>query len=77
MDILIPFISGIELTREIRKINKKVPVIIVTAYASKEVKEKSFLAGGNDYLVKPVLPDHLLEVLADHLGATEKTHAYV
>jgi len=76
MDILIPFISGIELTREIRKNNKSVPVIVVTAYISKEIKEKSFLAGCNEFMVKPVLPDHLLDVLATYLRDTEKSYTF-
>jgi len=76
MDILVPFINGIELTREIRKINKSVPVIVVTAYTSKEIKEKSFLAGCNEFLIKPVLPDPLLEILHTYLKDRERSLAF-
>lgn len=76
MDILIPFISGIELTREIRKTNKSVPIIVVTAYTSKEIKEKSFMAGCNEFLTKPVLPEPLLNVLNNYLTGAEKSPVF-
>jgi len=64
MDILIPLKNGIDATREIKKIKHSIPVIIVTAYASKEIREKSFMAGCDAYLTKPVLPHTLLKTVA-------------
>ncbi len=71
MDILIPLKNGIDATRAVKKRFPQIPVIITTAYASKEVREKSFLAGCDAYLTKPILPHTLLKVLSEYLGHPE------
>ena len=43
MDILIPLITGIDATREIKKVRKDLSVIAVTAYVSQDIQEKCFL----------------------------------
>ena len=60
MDILIPLISGIDATREIKKARKDLPVIAVTAYVSGDIQEKCFLAGCDEFMYKPLLPKQLL-----------------
>ena len=60
MDILIPLITGIEATREIKKARKGLPVIAVTAYVSGDIQEKCFLAGCDEFMFKPLLPIQLL-----------------
>ena len=60
MDILIPLISGIDATREIKKARKDLPVIAVTAYVSRDIQEKCFMAGCDEFLFKPLLPKQLL-----------------
>ena len=74
MDILIPLITGIEATRIIKKHNKDIPVIAVSAYATRDNKEGSFLAGCDEYLLKPILPKELLETLSPFLD-TELSHS--
>jgi signal transduction histidine kinase/ActR/RegA family two-component response regulator len=54
MDIQIPGMDGNEATMEIRKFNKNVVIIAQTAYALTGDREKSILAGCNDYLAKPI-----------------------
>ncbi len=76
MDILIPFINGIDVTRESKKIRKETPVIIVTAYTSKEVKQKSYLSGCDEYVIKPVLPAQLLELLSEYFHERKDIHSY-
>lgn len=63
MDILIPLITGIEATREIKKTRKNLPVIAVTAYVSRDIQEKCFLAGCDEFLFKPLLPKQLLDII--------------
>jgi len=60
MDILIPLITGIDATREIKKARKGLPVIAVTAYVSRDIQEKCFMAGCDDFMFKPLLPKQLL-----------------
>lgn len=54
-DIMMPRMSGTELVTEIRKINKDIPVLMLTALETIGDKEQGFNAGTDDYLVKPVL----------------------
>ncbi|MBE9510850.1 MAG: response regulator [Bacteroidetes bacterium] len=60
MDILLPVITGMDATREIKKVRKDLPVIAVTAYVSRDIQEKCFLAGCDEFLFKPLLPKQLL-----------------
>ena len=49
MDIDMPEMTGIEATIEIRKSNKKVPIVAVSAYTSSDDIEGCLQAGMNDY----------------------------
>ena len=52
-DIILPKLDGFELCREIRKLNEKVPVLMLTAFGSADDKLDGFDAGADDYMVKP------------------------
>jgi two-component system chemotaxis response regulator CheY len=58
--------NGLELVREIRKLNKEVPVIMVTTEAEKSRVLEAIQAGVSDYLVKPFTADTLREKLEKH-----------
>ena len=53
MDIQLPDIDGYAVTEMIRKFNKDVPIIAVTAKAFEDEREKCLQAGMNEYLSKP------------------------
>lgn len=64
MDIHLPDIDGLELTRQIRQNNTKQPYIIaLTADAFTETKSASETAGMNDYITKPFLFEHIQAAL--------------
>ncbi|MBA7515351.1 Sensor histidine kinase RcsC [subsurface metagenome] len=63
MDIQLPDINGYEVTKRIRKINNKIPIIAQTAFAMSEDESKSKDAGCNEYLSKPVRADELLTTI--------------
>jgi len=67
MDVLIPLKNGIDATRFIKNLYPRIPVVIVTAYASREIREKSFMTGCDAYLTKPVLPHTLLKTLHEFI----------
>lgn len=67
MDVLIPFVNGSDATREIRKYYKELPIIAVSAYDTFDNRERCFLAGCNEFLSKPVLPEKLLKTMACYL----------
>lgn len=53
LDINIPHKNGIELCRQIRTTNQKIPVLMLTALGTTEDKLLGFDSGADDYLVKP------------------------
>lgn len=68
MDVQMPDIDGLELTRIFRsEYGIKCPIIAVTAHAFLEDKEKCLRAGMNDYITKPVNIDILLQKIMMYL----------
>jgi CheY-like chemotaxis protein len=65
MDIQMPVMDGLTATREIRKDNrfKKLPIIAMTAHAMAGDEDKSFQAGMNGHVTKPIDPDQLFSTL--------------
>ncbi|MFE6799287.1 response regulator transcription factor [Paenibacillus chitinolyticus] len=59
IDVMMPGKNGLELCEEIRSYYD-IPVILLTAKGELEDKEKGYLSGTDDYLVKPFEPKELL-----------------
>ena len=53
LDINVPGSNGIDVCKEIRKIDNKTPIIMLTAFSEIDDKLSSFDSGADDYLVKP------------------------
>jgi len=53
-DIMMPRMDGNRLSAEIRKTNKDIPILMLTALETIDDKEKGFNSGTDDYLVKPI-----------------------
>lgn len=60
MDVLLPEVDGYEATRNVKKLFPDLPVIAQTAFAMDGDKEKSILAGCDDYITKPLNANNLL-----------------
>lgn len=62
LDIVMPDMDGIEVCRRIRALEKytDTPILMVTMREEAEVLQKAFIAGANDYIVKPVRELELL-----------------
>lgn len=67
MDFLIPLVNGIDCVRTFRKERKNVPVLMITAYSSEQAKSEAFIAGCNEYILKPVYPETLYSLLEKYL----------
>lgn len=52
-DIILPKLDGFELYKEIRKVNERIPILMLTALGSADDKLEGFDAGADDYMVKP------------------------
>ena len=53
LDVMLPEKDGYEIAEDIRKVNKEIPIIFLTAKSNPEDKVKGFKAGGDDYITKP------------------------
>lgn len=71
VDVMMPKMDGITLTKELR--NLDIPVLLLTAKGELADKEKGFLAGSDDYLVKPFEPKELLFRIQAILRRYDKT----
>lgn len=58
-DIMMPFMSGLELLELIKSEKKKTPVILVSALDDVEVIQTAIGMGADDFVIKPVNMDEL------------------
>lgn len=60
-DIMMPFISGLEVISHVRnKLNKQTPIIVFSAAGQEEIVLKAFNLGANDFMGKPFSPNELV-----------------
>jgi two-component system response regulator VicR len=57
---MMPFASGIEVLSSIKKLEKKIPVIVLSNMGQEEVVIEAFDLGASDFMVKPFSPEELL-----------------
>lgn len=53
LDIMMPALDGFEVARSIRKQNKEIPIIFLTAKSLQEDRLTGFEIGADDYVIKP------------------------
>jgi two-component system cell cycle response regulator DivK len=73
MDIQLPGMDGLELTKKLKADPKYQHIIIIatTAYAMKHDKEKVIAAGCDGYITKPIDVKTLPGIIAEYLRETE------
>jgi DNA-binding response OmpR family regulator len=77
LDVMMPKKDGFSLAQSIRAHNQQVPILFITAKAMLADKREGFMAGGDDYLVKPFSMEELcmrLEVFLRRTKGTTRTH---
>ncbi len=62
-DIKMPKMDGLTLAKEARKINPDIPIIITTAFSDVEYLLQSLEIGINQYIVKPIYIDKIIDSL--------------
>jgi CheY-like chemotaxis protein len=74
MDVQLPGVDGLELTRRLKAdpATRSIKIIAVTAYAMKGDQEKAIAAGCDDYVTKPVDTRALPLLIAKHLAEAGK-----
>lgn len=53
-DIMMPEVDGFEFARTVRKVNKRIPILFMSAKDDLPSKQKGFQLGIDDYMVKPI-----------------------
>lgn len=69
MDIKMQEMDGLTALKKIRKNNKRLPVIIQTAYAYEENREMAKKAGCTDFIEKPIHTDILMQAVEKYISA--------
>ncbi len=68
MDIKMPVLNGLEAITAIKKFRKDLPIIVQTAYAMPEDRERSMEAGGNEHLTKPLNAEELFKTINKYMS---------
>lgn len=63
LDIKMPGIDGLELQRRIKKIDKNIITIMITAFASVDTSIQALKEGAFDYIIKPIDPDEMTHLI--------------
>ena len=75
LDVMMPVKDGLSLAKEIRVVDKNVPIIFLTAKSMKEDTIDGFNAGADDYITKPFSMEELMARLTAVLRRTNKVRA--
>lgn len=70
LDVMLPFLSGLQVLTFIRKREgwKKVPIVMLTADGSEHDIKRALESGANDYMIKPFNPRELTTRLKRFVG---------
>lgn len=70
-DLMLPDRDGIELVRAIRSTRPRVPLVVITGYATTIKNAEALAAGASDFLAKPFDAEELLAVVRPILCSEE------
>ena len=70
LDVMMPGQGGLETCKKLKEDDRTagIPVILLTAKASREDRETGLACGANDYITKPFSPQKVIEVVQGILG---------
>ena len=74
LDVRLPDMSGLDAFDEIRRIDPRLPVIVITAFAATETAIEAMKRGAFEYLLKPLDLGQLREVLGKALEQGRRTN---
>jgi DNA-binding NtrC family response regulator len=72
LDLRLPGMSGIDVLKKVKVLKPNIKSIVITAYPTMLTQEEATKLGAIDYLVKPVFPDKLEELIRNTVGEAEK-----
>ena len=71
LDVMMPKKDGFTLAKEIRSVNKRIPILFLTAKSQTSDVLEGFQIGGNDYLKKPFSMEELIVRIKSLLNRIE------
>ncbi len=80
LDIRMPIMDGMDIMREVRKSNRDLEIIVVSAYSDFEYARTAVSHGAADYLLKPYTLESLkkgVERVLDRLSVRERSQQFV
>ncbi len=72
LDLIMPEMSGLEVLSEIKRISPKVPIWVITGYATERLVQEAGVLGACRVMYKPVVLDDFLSELAASFSAKVK-----
>ncbi len=66
-DVNMPILNGLDMIKEIKKINLNIPIIVATAFSNKEYLLEAIDIGVDKYVLKPIDIAKLLQVMSQSL----------
>lgn len=63
MDVVLPVISGLEVAELIKRENQEKKIVLISAYDTFELIQKALRIKVDDYLLKPVRPEKIIEII--------------
>ncbi len=70
LDLMLPGMDGVEVTRKLRQERIATPIIMITAKTDEFDKVFGLEIGADDYITKPLVPEKSLPDLRQRYGAT-------
>ncbi len=69
LDIMMPFLDGIQVLKKVRPVKPDLPVIVLTVKSRENDLHQALELGANAYMTKPFQPEQLIEKLKQVLGS--------
>ena len=68
LDLKLPDMNGLEVLPTLKKINPKMPVLVITAFGTPEMKEAALDLGAHSFIDKPFRVEKILKITREALS---------
>ena len=72
-DIIMPRMDGLELIRQVRRLDHRIPIAVITSMEDQQTAKTALQLGVNDFINKPFSPENLLECVSGMLHSLDDT----